>query len=109
MPADPPRPPDSLRRFVPKLTEVTEQVLFGDIWERKELSKRDRSLLTCAVLTALYRPEQLRFHAKLALTNGVTRTELAEMITHVAFYAGWPAAVQAATIIEQALAEPPAT
>jgi 4-carboxymuconolactone decarboxylase len=85
----------------PKLAELTQQVLFGDVWERKELSKRDRSLVTCAVLTALYRPDQLRFHLKLALDNGVTARELSEMITHVAFYAGWPAAVQAALLADE--------
>ena len=100
-PTDTPRPPDSVRRVAPKLTDITQQVLFGDVWERKELSKRDRSLLTCAVLTALYRPDQLRFHAKLALTNGVTREELGEMITHVAFYAGWPASMSAANIARE--------
>lgn len=104
-PKDPPRPPDSLRRVAPKLADLSQQVLFGDVWEREELSKRDRSLLTCAVLTALYRPEQLRFHAKLALTNGVTRAELSELITHVAFYAGWPCAVQAAQVVDEALRE----
>jgi 4-carboxymuconolactone decarboxylase len=105
-PNDAPRPPDSLRRIAPKLADLTQQVLFSDVWERKELSKRDRSLLTCAVLTALYRPDQLRFHAKLALTNGVTREELGEMVTHVAFYAGWPCAVQAAQAIEESVGSP---
>jgi 4-carboxymuconolactone decarboxylase len=100
---EPPRPPNAVTRHAPKFAEITQQVLFGDVWERKELSKRDRSLLTCAVLTALYRPEQLRFHVRLALTNGVTREELAEMMTHVAFYAGWPSAVQALTVMDEAL------
>ncbi len=99
----PPRPPDSLRRVVPKLTDLTSEVLFGDIWERKELSKRDRSLITCAALLALYRPEQLRFHVGLAISNGVKREELAELITHLAFYAGWPSAVQAAQIADEVL------
>jgi len=102
---EPPRPPNSVLRVAPKLAEISHEVLFGDVWERKELSKRDRSLLTCAVLTALYRSEQLRFHVKLALTNGVTRAELSEIITHVAFYAGWPCAVQAAQIIDETLSE----
>ncbi len=98
-----PRPPDSLRRIAPKLADLTSQVLFDDVWERKELSKRDRSLITCAALIALYRPEQLRFHVKLALSNGVRGEELAELITHLAFYAGWPSAVQAAQITEEVL------
>ncbi len=98
-----PRPPDSLRRTAPKLADLTSEVLFGEIWERKELSKRDRSLITCAALVALYRPEQLRFHVRLALSNGVKREELSELITHLAFYAGWPSAVQAAQIADEAL------
>ncbi|HEY2590537.1 MAG TPA: carboxymuconolactone decarboxylase family protein [Steroidobacteraceae bacterium] len=98
-----PRPPDSLSRIAPKLAELTTGVLFDDVWERKELSKRDRSLITCAVLTALYRPEQLRFHVRLALTNGVQKEELAELITHVAFYAGWPSAVSAAQIADEVI------
>jgi 4-carboxymuconolactone decarboxylase len=100
---NPPRPPDSLSRIAPKLAELTTQVLFEDVWERKELSKRDRSLITCAVLTTLYRPEQLRFHVRLALANGVRKEELAELITHVAFYAGWPSAVSAAQIADEVI------
>ena len=79
---------DRVRATVPKMIEVTEKVLFGDIWERPELSKRDRSLVVCAVLTATYRPEQLKGHLQRALDNGLTKTEMSEMITHVAFYAG---------------------
>ncbi len=63
---------DRVRDTVPKLIEVTEDVLFGDIWERPDLSKRDRSLIVCAVLTATYRPEQLRGHLQRALDNGLT-------------------------------------
>nr|WP_294524831.1 carboxymuconolactone decarboxylase family protein [uncultured Rhodopila sp.] len=91
-------PRDRVRATVPKLIELTDDVLFGDIWERPELSKRDRSLITIAVLTATYRPEQLKGHLQRALDNGLTRTEISEMITHVAFYAGWPAAMSAANI-----------
>lgn len=96
-----PRPPDALARVTPKLAELTREVLFNDVWERSGLSKRDRSLITCAVLTALYRPEQLRFHINFAMANGVTRSELSELITHVAFYAGWPAAVTAASVADE--------
>ena len=60
---------DFLGRTAPRLAELAQQVLFGDIWEREGLSKRDLSLVTCALLTALYRSDQLRFHLKLALTN----------------------------------------
>ena len=91
----PPSVPPSTANVAPKLAQLTTDVLFGDVWERPQLSKRDRSLVTCAVLTALYRPDQLRYHIGLALDNGVTRDELAEMMTHVAFYAGHPCAVMA--------------
>jgi 4-carboxymuconolactone decarboxylase len=92
---------DRVRNTVPKMIELTETVLFGDVWERKELSKRDRSLVTIAVLTATYRPEQLKGHLQRALDNGVTKSEISEMITHVAFYAGWPAAMSAANIARE--------
>ena len=96
-----PPPPSALRAIAPKLAELTEEVLFGDVWERPQLSKRDRSLITCAVLTALYRPQQLEGHLARALNNGVTKEELGEMITHVAFYGGWPASVSAATVADK--------
>jgi 4-carboxymuconolactone decarboxylase len=98
---------DRVRGTVPKMIELTENVLFGDIWERPELSKRDRSLIVCAVLTATYRPEQLRGHLQRALDNGLTKTELSEMITHVAFYAGWPAAMSAANIAREVFEQNP--
>jgi len=79
----------------PKLVELTEQVLFGDVWERPGLAKRDRSLITVASLVALNRTEQLRFHLEFALENGVTRDEIIELITHLAFYSGWPTAMSA--------------
>ncbi|UJD88393.1 carboxymuconolactone decarboxylase family protein [Rahnella aquatilis] len=86
---------DIMSRLTPKLAELTEQVLFGDLWKRNELSARDRSLITVAALIALSRSEQLPFHLDLAVSNGVTHTELSEVITHLAFYAGWPAAASA--------------
>lgn len=92
---------DRVRATVPKLIDLTENVLFGDVWERPDLSKRDRSLIVCAVLTATYRPEQLKGHLQRALANGVTKAELSEMITHVAFYAGWPAAMSAANVARE--------
>ena len=85
----------------PKLAELTDKVLFGDIWERKELSKRDRSLITVAALVALNRTDQLRFHLQRALENGVKRQELIEEITHLAFYSGWPTAVNAVTVAKE--------
>ena len=82
----------------PKLRDLTEQVLFGDIWERPGLSKRDRSLITVSALLALSRTEQLPFHLERAIANGVTRDELIELMTHLAFYSGWPTAVSAVMI-----------
>jgi 4-carboxymuconolactone decarboxylase len=73
-------------------------VLFGDVWEQPELSKRDRSLITVATLTALYRTDELRGHIRRALQNGVTKDEIRGLITHLAFYAGWPTGVNAARV-----------
>ena len=84
--------------MAPKLVELSETVLYGDVWERPGLSKRDRSLITVAALTALCRSDQLPGHIERALGNGVTREELGELITHLAFYAGWPAAMTAGRI-----------
>jgi len=81
--------------FAPKLVELTDNVLFGDVWERPELSKRDRSLVTVAALVAMNRPDQLRHHLDRALDNGLKQEELIEVITHLAFYSGWPNAMTA--------------
>jgi 4-carboxymuconolactone decarboxylase len=89
----------------PKLDELTQQVLFGDVWERPGLSKRDRSLITVATLVAMYRTNELPFHLKRALENGVTKDELVELITHLAFYAGWPPASTAVGVARQVFAE----
>lgn len=96
-----PSPREQVRAVVPKLIDLTEKVLFGDVWERPQLSKRDRSLITVATLIATYRPEQLRVHLGRALENGLSKEELGEVITHIAFYAGWPAAMTAATVARQ--------
>jgi 4-carboxymuconolactone decarboxylase len=85
--------------IAPALATYTDEVLFGDVWERPGLSKLDRSLVTVASLVALYRTNELPFHAKRALENGVTRDELIELITHLAFYSGWPTAATALSII----------
>jgi 4-carboxymuconolactone decarboxylase len=84
--------------FVPKLGRLRDDVLFGDVWEHPDLSKRDRSLITVAMLAALYRTDEMRGHMQRALDNGVTETELKGLITHVAFYAGWPCAVNAGRV-----------
>ena len=87
--------------IAPKLAELTDNVLFGDVWERPGLSKRDRSLVTVSALIALNRPDQLRSHLMRARDNGVTQEEVVEAITHLAFYAGWPNAVAAVGIARE--------
>ena len=103
MESQPPEAPVKglLGDFAPKLSELTQQVLFGDIWERPGLCKRDRSLITVAALVALNRSEQLRFHLERALENGVTKDELIELITHLAFYSGWPTAMSAIQLAKE--------
>ncbi len=85
----------------PKLVDLTEKVLFGDVWERPGLSKRDRSVITVTALVAMNRTEQLPFHLHRALENGVTQDELIELITHLAFYSGWPTAMSAIRIAKE--------
>lgn len=87
--------------ITPKLAELTDDVLLGDVWERPGLAKRDRSLITVAALIALNRPEQLRSHMQLARRNGVTETEIVEAITQLAFYAGWPNAISAVGVARE--------
>jgi 4-carboxymuconolactone decarboxylase len=87
--------------FAPKLVSLTDEVLFGDVWERKELSPRDRSLITVAALITGGNSEQLPFHLTRAKENGLTETELKEVITHLAFYAGWPKAMTALAVARQ--------
>jgi 4-carboxymuconolactone decarboxylase len=90
----------------PKLAELTDKVLYGDVWERPGLSKRDRSLVTVSALVAMNRPDQLRSHLRIARENGVTEAELVETITHLAFYSGWPNAVTAIAIAKEVFAKP---
>jgi 4-carboxymuconolactone decarboxylase len=91
--------------FAPKLVELTDDVLFGDIWARPELSPRDRSLITCAALVTNGSTEQLRSHLGRARQNGLSETELKEMIIHLAFYAGWPRAMSAITLARELLTD----
>jgi 4-carboxymuconolactone decarboxylase len=91
--------------IAPHLAEITDRVLFDDVWQRPGLSPRDRSLITVSALIAGYRQNELPFHLKKALENGVTRDEIIEMITHLAFYSGWPTASTALTIAQQVFGE----
>ena len=102
------RPSDgrnTMREVAPALADYTERVLFGDVWERSGLSPRDRSLVTVATLVALYRTNELPFHLKRALENGLSREELVESITHLAFYSGWPTAATAVGIAQRVFEE----
>ena len=94
-----------VRQIAPKLIELSETVLYGDVWERPGLSKRDRSLITVAALIAMVRTEQLPVHIQRALDNGVTPEEIGEIITHLAFYAGWPAAMSVGRIAKKVFDE----
>ena len=87
--------------IAPKLAELTDKVLFDDIWQRTAILPRERSLITVSALVALNRVEQLPFHLRRARDNGVTRAELAELITHLAFYSGWPTAASAINVLKQ--------
>jgi 4-carboxymuconolactone decarboxylase len=87
--------------IAPKLADLTDNVLFGDIWERPGLSKRDRSLITVSALIAMNRPEQLRSHLELGRKNGLTEAEVVEVITQLAFYAGWPNAITAVSVARE--------
>ncbi|SVB90253.1 uncharacterized protein METZ01_LOCUS243107 [marine metagenome] len=89
--------------LIPQLGKLRDEVLFGDVWEQPELSKRDRSLATVAVLIALYRTQELRGHMVRAIENGVTKEELYGLITHLAFYSGWPTAVNAGRVALEVL------
>jgi 4-carboxymuconolactone decarboxylase len=102
---DDPRPRAPFADVAPALAAYTDDILFGEVWERPGLSKRDRSLITVTTLIALYRVNELPFHLKRALENGVTREELVEVVTHLAFYAGWPAASTAVGIVRKVFEE----
>ena len=88
--------------IAPHLAEITDKVLFGDVWENMALSPRDRSLVTITSLISLYRTNEMPFHLKRAMENGLTREEIVATITHLAFYAGWPPAMTALGIARQA-------
>jgi 4-carboxymuconolactone decarboxylase len=87
--------------FAPELVRLTDDVLFGQVWPRPQLSPRDRSLITVAALTAGGNTEQLTYHLGLAKENGATEAELIEAITHLAFYAGWPKAMSAMAVAKR--------
>lgn len=91
--------------FAPKLAELTDDVLFGDVWQREELSPRDRSLITVAALIANGNTEQLSGHLNRARANGLSETELAEVMIHLAFYTGWPRAISAILVAKEVFSD----
>ena len=101
--------PDAARKsfgdIAPHLAELTDKVLFGDVWEHPSLSPRDRSLVTITSLISLYRVNELPFHLKRAMENGLSRDEIIGTITHLAFYAGWPPAMTALQIARKVFEE----
>ncbi len=105
--ATPSRAQSLMGDIAPKLAQLTDSVLFGDVWARPGLSRRDRSLATVSALIAMNRPDQLRSHLALALQNGVTREELVEAIIQMAFYSGWPNAVTAVGVAREVFAQVP--
>lgn len=83
---------DQLGTFAPKFAELNDDVLFGEVWSREDkLSLRDRSLITVvALMSKGILDSSLKYHIMNAKKNGITKEEMAEVLTHVAFYAGWP-------------------
>jgi 4-carboxymuconolactone decarboxylase len=94
---------DELKALAPDYAQLTQDVLFGDVWKRPPLSPRDKSLITVTCLVALNRTEQVEFHLKKALENGLTKEELVAAITHIAFYAGWPTAASGISHLKKVL------
>jgi len=94
---------DELKDLAPDYAQLTQDVLFGDVWKRPGLSQRDKSLITVTVLVALNRIEQVEFHLKKAFENGLTKEELVAAITHIAFYAGWPTAASGLSHLKKVL------
>ena len=94
---------DELKDLAPDYAQLTQDVLFGDVWKRPGLSQRDKSLITVTILVALNRIEQVEFHLKKAFENGLTKEELVAAITHIAFYAGWPTAASGLSHLKKVL------
>src|ERR1700759_2206600 len=100
-------PREAARAFTPDLTDLINTPLYGQVWADDRLSPRDRSLVTLGAVVALYRPDELRAPLRRAVGNGLTRDEISALITHVAFYGGFPAAISASVIAHQVLDNPP--
>jgi 4-carboxymuconolactone decarboxylase len=105
MPIEPTNARKAFGDIAPKLAEITDKLLFGDVWEDTTLTPRERSLVTITSLISLYRTNELEFHLKKAMDNGLTKDEIVATITHLAFYAGWPPAMTALTILRRAVGD----
>jgi len=92
-----------LGQFAPGLIGFTDDVLFGRVWERADISPKERSMITVACLVTGGNVDQLRYHLVRARDNGATPAELVEVITHLAFYAGWPKAMAAMAVAKEVL------
>jgi 4-carboxymuconolactone decarboxylase len=99
-----PDPPwEAARRFTPELMKLVDDPLYSSVWADERLSPRDRSIATVAALTVLYRPDELPAHLHLGIDNGLTVDEISALITHVAFYGGFPGAISASRIAAETL------
>lgn len=93
---------DNLGEFAPQFAALNDDVLFGEVWAKEdELSAHDRSMITCSALMAQGLFPQLKAHMQIAKANGVTKTEMVALITHLSFYAGWPKAWSAFGIAKE--------
>ena len=102
-----PRPiaPEQVRAVAPALEKYTQERLFGELWSRPGLSLRDRGLITVAALIAAGQMAQITYHLNRAMDNGLSQEEAAEVITHLAFYAGWPNAMSALPVAKEIFAK----
>lgn len=94
---------ESLGEFAPAFVDYSENVLFGDLWRREQLSLRDRSMITISALVMGGMTEQLPYHLRLALENGLQLEEIVEAITHLAYYVGWPRASSALEVTKDVI------
>ena len=94
---------DELGAVAPKFVQLTNEVVFDDLWRRADLSLRDRSLATIAALAAMGDDAQLDVYLRRGLESGLTRNQIAEALTHLGFYAGWPKATGAMTALTKTL------
>ncbi len=94
---------DAFGDIAPGLATFTDEVLFQNLWKRPELKPRERSLITCAALIAMGKANELRPHLSIAMSNGLTKEELIEVITHLSFYAGWPSGMTALGVAREVL------